>query len=570
MDLREHLTRVQEGMRNVYNLANLSQWIVKHTKLDGKPFSFKDHEFQQDIIDDPAKTLNVVKCAQVGLSEIFARWGIAAAATQENFTLIWTFPNATDAEKFSKARLNPFIQSSPELLRSLSKVVDSTELKQFNANSFVYTRGTVSETGALSVPADLLIHDELDRSDMANIAAYVSRLQHKPTKMRRLFSTPTVAKYGIDKESLTSKRKRQILKCSHCNHQFLPSYEENIIIPGWDKPKIEINRSNLKDIRWQEARLLCPCCGKEPDQSIQYREWVVENPQENYDAVTYFVSPFCAPNILVPSYLVKASTDFSKWSEFQNQVLGLTAEDKQETLTRSDIEAALVQGDFTSNDMHFMGVDLGLTCHITIGKLVNENLVVVKRVKCHVSQLESTRLALAKQYRVIASVHDAFPYTDLVDRITIYDPNAYGAVYVTRASTELYTIKERQAEVTEGKLNLRAVHINRDVALDSLMMDFKNKKIIVAKEDDHETFVNHLQDMKRIKKFDKHGGIIYRWEKTEGEDHWHHSLLYCKIAASLRGTFTGTDTVRSPLVKTFKVTNPNYKTTPLGLRMVKR
>lgn len=160
----DHLQRIRDGAYSVYTLNNLSGWISKHTYIEGKPFNYKDHEYQKDIIDDPAKTLLVNKCAQTGLSEIFARWGIAATATQDNFTLIWTFPSTTDAERFTKARLDPMIEASPELRRRISKAVNSSELKQFGENSFVYIRGTISETGALSVPADLLIHDELDLS----------------------------------------------------------------------------------------------------------------------------------------------------------------------------------------------------------------------------------------------------------------------------------------------------------------------------------------------------------------------------------------------------------------------
>lgn len=537
MSYIDHLQRVRDGAYSVYNLSNLSGWITKHTKLEGKNFSFKDHEYQRDIIDDPAKTLLVNKCAQTGLSEIFARWGISATATQENFTLMWTFPSTSDAERFTKARLDPMIEASAELRRRVSKVVNSSELKQFGENSFAYIRGTISETGALSVPADLLIHDELDRSDIDNISAYVSRLQHKPTKMRRMFSTPTVKKYGIDLECETAKRKRQMWKCSHCNHHFLPDYEHDVHIPGWTRAKKEITKSTIKDVRWQEAVLLCPKCFKQPDPSIQFREWVFENGHENYDKIAYYVSPFCAPVILLPSYLVKVSADYGKWSEFQNQSLGLTAEDDDESLTETDIRKSMLEADLSGSDVHYLGADMGLTCYITVSRLApNGELLVVHREKVSYSTFEEKRRELMGKYRVIVSVHDMFPYTDIVRRITDFDPNAYGAIYVSKISTETHSLKLQEEDPEEGKLNVRSVHINRDIAFDALMRDMKEGRVFIKKQEDLEDFVQHLRDMKRIKVFDKHGGAVYRWKKTQGVDHWHHSLLYSYIAAKLRGS----------------------------------
>ena len=548
---KEHIQRLHDGINNTYNLFNLAPWIRQYTFLEGRPFSFKDHEYQLDIISDPCRTVLVNKCAQVGLSEIFARWALAVAATQENFTLIWTFPSATDAERFAKARLDPIVAGSKALSHKISKSINSTELKQFGSNTFVYIRGTVSDTAGLSVPADILIHDELDRSDIDNISAYVSRLQHKPTKIRRLFSTPTARGYGIDKECATARRKRQFWKCSHCNHYFMPDYEEDVHIPGWNKGKKEINRYNLKDINYNAAVLLCPNCKKQPDPSLQYREWIVENDQDRYETVAYYVSPFCAPKVITPADLVRDSTVYGTWAEFVNQGLGLTSEDNAEALTISDIEKACVTGDFYSSDIHVLGVDMGLVCYFTVAKVQGEKLIVVHREKCGFADFEVKRRHLCLHYRCVASVHDAFPYTDLVARVTKFDPNAYGAVYVNRFSTELYTIKEQDANPMEGKLNIRAVHINREVSFDALMWAIKQGNVIVGNGD--EEFKLHLLDMKRIKKFDKNGGVFYKWEKTNGIDHWHHCLLYAFIASKLRGMLTWATPGIVPLVSKFKI-----------------
>ena len=551
--VHDHVLHLRQALDNTYHLGNLSEWIAQHTRHEGRKFSYKGREYQVDVIDDTSKDLYIVKCAQVGLSEILARWGLASVVTQPNFTTIYTFPAANDAYLFAKSRLDPVIESSPEIQRALSKSVDSVELKKFNENSFMYMRGTFSETGALSVPADLLIHDEIDRSDMDNVSAYVSRLQMKPTKMRRMFSTPTVAKFGIDSFAAISKRKKQLWTCSHCNHVFLPCYHTDVKIPGYDGNLKGLTEHALKDLKWREAQLLCPKCGRVPAIDLQYRKWVVENPLDNYDATTYFISPFCAPEFLSASYLVQASTRFGKWSEFCNQALGETAEDSEDTLTVEDIKSCSAHGDLASSDLHYLGMDFGVTCHIMIGRFASDGtLIVVHREKVDYRQAEQKRLELCARFKVSISVHDVQPFTDMVTRITDGDPNAFGAFYGEKKSTEIYTVRSQDEVPEEGKLNLRSVTVNRNVAFDHLLSLFKSRSVALANVDDD--LILHLQDMKRVKKFDKYGAVKYVWEKTQGYDHYHHALLYMMVAAMMRGVagaWSSPGVV--PLVSAFKL-----------------
>lgn len=539
MNFNEHFERIRLGANNVYGLNNLTDWIEKYTFLEDKPFSFEGHEYQRDILLDESPNVYCSKAAQTGLTEVWSRWIVAASCTQRNFTIIWTFPSSSDAERFTKARLDPMIAASEEAKRMISKIVDSVELKQFGKNNFVYVRGTISETGALSVPADVLVHDEYDRSDMNNISAYVSRLQHKATKKRKIFSTPTVAKYGISALAETSRRKRQMWKCSHCNHHFLPDYEQDVHIPGYDGDKKHINKAMLKDLAWREAKLMCPKCFKVPDHSLKFREWVIENSAEQYDDVTYFVSPFCAPAHLTPSYLVKASTDFEKWSEFCNQALGITAEDVKETLTGTDVRNAIVKFPLDSSEVHYMGVDMGLMCYFTIGRLATTGeFMIVKREAVPLSKFEERRQELIRQYRCMVSVHDAYPYTNTISKICEYDPNAWAAIYVQKKSLEAFYTKTQEEDDETGKLFLQGVYVNREVALDEVMDLFKKKKIIIAHSEQDEEYIAHLTSMKRVQVFDKSGGIVYKWQKTDGIDHFHHSTLYCYVASKLRGTVT--------------------------------
>ena len=551
----EHLQRLREAVNDTYTISNLAPWITKHTWLDGRRYSFKDHEFQLDILACTAQTSIIVKCAQIGMSELAYRQAVAACCTQDDFTTIYTFPASADAEKNCKTRIDPMIAGSPELARLVSKDLNNSEVKQFGANSFLFFKGTFSSTQALSTPANMVIHDEWDKSDTTQGSVYVSRLQHKPHKLRKIFSTPTIEKYGVSKEAETANRLKHLATCARCNHVFLPDYFNDIKVPGWDKPLEEITKNNIHTIRWREATLLCPKCGKDPQLHHTRMQFVAENPSEKHEANAWYISPFSAHNILLPSYLVEVSTKYEKYSEFKNQTLGLTAEEKNESISVTDILEAHQAFPLDSSEMHMMGCDMGIICHITIGRLATTGeLLVVHRERVHYTHFEEKTLKLAQQYRVMVTVMDSQPYTDLVTRICQARQGAWGAVFIHSKNPTMFVTKERAEDAEEGKMAMRLVNINRTTALDALLNVIKDGSLVVAKCDDINEFAAQMTSLKRVQKFTKDGELTYFWEKTDGNDHYHFSTLYMFMAVQLRGTIKPRVMMGSsiPLVKTFK------------------
>jgi hypothetical protein len=381
-------------------------------------------------------------------------------------------------------------------------------------------------------------------------------LQHKPHKIRKLFSTPTVSKYGISKEAETARRYRQMLQCDHCNHHFLPDYFNNVIIPGWDRDKKEITKSNLKDIKWQEARLLCPHCGKMPSIQPEHQEWVCENPMEAYPANAWFITPFSAPTIISIPYLVKNSTEYDKFSEFMNQALGLTSEDSDDSITEEDLAKALVRADLQSAETHYLGADMGLLCRISIGRITADGIIlVVHREIVPYHQFEERLGVLRGLYRVAICLFDAQPYVDMVRRLTERDPNAYAGVFTTGTPSVLYSVKEQEADAKEGKMNMRRVNITRTMAFDSLMVEIKAGRVVVQVQDAlDEAWKSEMRSLKRIAKFDRTNELVYSWEKTDGMDHFHFSMLYTYLAVKMRGLASGTfNRAQVPLIRSFPV-----------------
>lgn len=563
--LLDHLARTKAAVMNAHSLRTAAKWITEKTYLRGEHYSYLHHEFQEVIVSDPSREKNIRKCSQIGLSEVSARVALALASILDNSTFIYTLPTADFAKNFVKTRVDPIIMTSKELKASLNTTADNTQIKQLGS-SFIYFKGTIGQSAAISVPADGLIHDEWDFSDLQVASNYESRLTHSPHKLKYKFSTPTVTAFGISAEMDVSRRFFNFARCNHCAEWFLPDYFKHVHVPGFDGDKKEITRDRLHRIRWQEAKLLCPGCGREPDLGPEHRAWVCENPDENFEPAGYQIQPFDAPHIITAASLIQTSTKYDRYVDFVNFGLGLPAEDKETSLTLEDINRCYVRGETSGFWSHVMGVDLGLMCHIVVaGVDPYGRMLIVRTEIVPLPRLYERRLELAKQYGVNLSVSDSQPYADMLMRMQASDPNLYGAVYVTSKDLAQYVLKkleepdgadEGDRKVHEGEEEIRQVNINRNRAFDGFMDFVRGGNMQIFEDENREVLTKHWMDMKRIKQFTADKEISYVWQKSaKGQDHFHHAALYAYIASKMRSV-AGSGIILPGVMGKFRVGAP--------------
>jgi hypothetical protein len=555
--LTEHLRRLEQALFNSYDLGDVVRYLEDKTYLKGDRFSFVDHEFQKDILSDTSKTLYVQKCAQVGMSECMARYALAVSRVMPYFSVIMTLPFANDATNFTKTRLDPIIDESPDLRDSVDKDLDNAAIKSIGT-SLLYMRGCSGTTTALSVPADMLIHDEVDRSDPDTLAQFQSRIKHSKWKLTRRFGTPTTEGRGIALEMKTARRMRRACTCCHCGHQFVPNFHTDVKIPDYFGEFKDINKHNIDTLRWKEARLHCPSCDGEPDLSPEHREWICENPGDNYEAIGYYVTPFEVPNVVTIPSLILEITKYKTWAEFVNQALGETADAGSAQLTEADVESCRATFPLRSNELHAMGIDVGQTCHIAVGRrTLDGKLLVVYREQCPLAKLAERKRQLAVLWRVLITVVDAFPETNLVHQMQRQDKNLYGGVYSINVKLATYQIVMVDESKADGKLPINQAQIHRDVNFDEVMALYKSGNLLWEPMGDHtdRLWTLHMLDMKRVQDFDKHQEIFYTWKKSkDGNDHFMHTLGYLHVASQLMSTASrDIPFVGIPLFSTFRV-----------------
>jgi hypothetical protein len=530
-----HLNRVKTAVLKRHSAASIAKWITENTFYASQPYSYVDHEYQEKILSDTSIEVNIRKCSQVGISEASARMALALVNVISPYTVAYTLPTAHFAGTFAKTRVDTVIEGSEVIKNAAHRTNNNNEHKQFG-DSMLYIRGAASSNAPISIPVDHLVHDEVDFSDQEVLSQYLSRLTHSKWKRIHRISTPTLPGFGIDKAFQESRRHFMLVKCHHCNHFFAPSYYDHVHIPGYTKDLREINKQTLTRIRWEEAAVHCPKCGQVPSLQKEHRHWVLENPDQSYRAAGYQVSPFDAPNVIAPSYLVERSTSYVRRQDFDNFNLGIPAEDSEATLSRKDFQELFVRAEASATSF-VMGVDVGNVYHFVIWAVdpwgdafgVHYEQVPMSKAKARYFELRSL-------FRVACTVIDSGPHAETVMSIQNTDFNCYAAVYKASKNILTHVIKDKDEEKDKGQEFVRQVDVNRSRALDAYMMFIRENHLQIKDCEERETIIAHHCSMKRVKVYDSESGELqYSWQKTDGEDHFHHASLYAYIASRIKG-----------------------------------
>lgn len=556
-----HLARVRAATTNRLKRSDLAKWIEENTKINGKPFSFNKHEYQQRILSDDSPELVIRKSAQTGISEMSMRMALALIMVMPGaFRIGYTFPSASFAAGYAKTRLNPIILDSPALRAAISTAdIDSSEIKTFGRGKELYFKGAAVGNAAISTTLDLLVHDELSFSDPEIIGDYWSRVLHSEHKFRVSLSTPTFVGDAIDVAFTNSRRHWNFCKCEHCNHDFVPDYYRNVHIPGYTGELDQITKHNIHTIRYKEAQFLCPKCWQPTSLLPAYRQWVCENPTENHVAAGYQVQPFDAPQIVSLPSLIDASTKYASKSKFKQFSLGLPATDSESGFLEEEIEGIGVEMAQSPFHTHVLGVDLGMYCHFMVGGVAMDGtLVVVHYERVALKDFRTRYAALVSQYRVSVKVSDIQPYTELIMSLSETDARLFAARYVTRNGLEVYDLKQQEADIENAIEGVREVSVNRNGLFDKLLSVIRPGEgepagIKIRKCADWEMLKSHMLAMRRGQGQLRNGEFSSFWTKPpDGQDHYFHALGYLWVASQMRGVAFAGNAI-APTIRKFKV-----------------
>ena len=548
---QSYLDRLKVGVSSTVDLDRLAYWIEQnttHPKDSLKNWSWAGHEYQVDILNDPASRVVVRKCSQVGVSELVVRLVLALMGTLRNTTAIYTLPTTGFASKFTKSRVDPVISNSAVLRELLNKDVDNVELKQIGSN-FLYFLGTFTQKAAISIPADILINDEVDFSNQQALTTFASRLGHaEGRELRREFSTPTRNGFGISESFDISSQAHYGVRCDNCHELVFPQFMEDVVIPGFNDKLEDFEKEDLHDTRYDilNAFLLCPECQAPINNSAllapEKREWVHKYPDRGIRG--YQVFPYDVPSINPIHKTLTQLGEYNKKADWVNFKVGLPYEDAESSFLREVLNnsktVAPTPPPFDRDGLDLpkythkgfvMGVDVGKTSWVLIGKPVSRTRIEVvwaERIRQDGDGgLLSRLLFLVKWFGVSKGVIDAGPdFTTSMAFVEAFPLGRTFANYYTRAKPK-NTLSHISVNEAEGVLSTV-----RTESLDLLAKKVNAGQYGLPKMAETELVIAHLSNLKRIETENNQGDMVANWTNT-GADHYAHALNYMNIAATL-------------------------------------
>lgn len=540
-EFRDLYTRISDRLGGDSAIWAVADWLQKHTRLAGKPWSFKDHEFQLAIVNETTPHAVIQKPTQVGLTELSLRMALALCAIRQYFGLIYIFPSAQFAGEVSKTRIDPIIEDSDRLSDLMVAGANAAMSKRIGTST-LYMGGAASKTQAISRPVQALIMDEKDFCNQSVLTAYHGRLRHvlEQDRIIREFSTPTVSDYGINASLMKSTHQRYMARCQRCGEHQAPDFATQVTIPGWDKDDFHyFSKDDLlnPDIKVDEAYLRCRKCGGDLISALRdpAREWVALHPGR--EIAGYAVKPVDLIKYNAVSGLVRAYGNYSDEADYWNFVQGEVHATGTNQVNQELVQSRFVLPWLDDESLPYglaYGLDVGNTyCYAMAGFRVIENGIlktkVVWRKRYYVNDgpflLQVTDDL--ERLKVVRGVVDIGPDGSLSKGLRDHGPDWFHAcAYVGDSRDRLNYLDLNE--------HTGVVRVQRTKGFTVLVKELNEGRWDFAVGPDQTTVVQHFGGMKCVSQQDDQKEVKKQWVKTgDGEDHFLHAAMYLKTALDL-------------------------------------
>ena len=366
------------------------EWVEKAgIILDGRPFTFRRHEYLKVPYEDSHPHIVEQKAAQMGLTSKAMLKVIYCLQFKKYRGVIYLFPSRSDVLDFSKGRISPLIEENEEIARMV-RDTDSAGIKAIG-NGFLYLRGMKSRVGLKSVPADFIIFDEMDEASPNSIDMAFERMSHSEYREVLKLSNPTLPDYGINQAFQETDQRYWLLKCHQCG-------EFTCLEDSFPDCLLEVDDRVIR---------ACSKCKSELNPAIG--EWVAKcssiTDKRGYHYSQLF-SQYVDPAEILHQYRTTTNRQ-----DFFNLKIGIPYVEAENRLSVQEVLSLCGSEGIVSNDPGpcFMGVDQGKDLHVVIGKKHPQKAGQIIYISIHKDWEELDHLMA--NFNIARAVVDALPET---------------------------------------------------------------------------------------------------------------------------------------------------------------
>lgn len=363
-------------------LTSCSRWAEHkiHTPPPyAGPLSFKKFPWQVEILNSMDPFVTVQKAAQMGFS-VAGMLKALYMVDEKKTDVLYVLPTQNLASDFAKARLDQVVAMSPAL-RNMFIGSNNVGLKTTADHSHIFIRGSVAESGLVSVPVGCAIVDEYDRCNPKAMSLVLERLAAHEDKHFFGLSTPTLPNFGINKQYLLGTQERFRFPCPSCGKKIellWPDKKKGI------KGNIEICGEHSTDPDCHRSQFVCNECDACLPHELK-SDWLANAYWEATEVahghrsfhLNQMYGPAITPGELVIAYF-KGQSDDAAQVEFVNQKLGEPHLLEGARVTDQVIDSCLRNHRTedprpeTADRQIVMGVDVGTFLDVVIAEYLYE------------------------------------------------------------------------------------------------------------------------------------------------------------------------------------------------------
>ena len=443
------------------------------------------------------------------------------SAYRHGRSCVYTLPTDDDVKKFAHSKIDPILQNNQAIGRLIKKDVDSIYQKRIG-NSHIFWEGTKGQSRGIMVTADILVHDELDRSDQGTVETYESRIAASEYKGRWIFSNPSRPNMGVDVYWQRSDKKQWHIKCPRCNERQPLDYFVNVC-------------------KERKAYICRKCHETLPLEARLDGEWVAEYPGRDWSG--YHISQLMAPWITASELIEAEETKTQEY--FYNFVLGLPVIGGANQVSRSIILQCCTNQE-PEGRWKLLGVDIGKVLHCVQGTengitrvftlpdwnalhqyVLSQgvNLTIVDNAPDFEEAAKFCRHFRGRAYRCI------YDYDHERDEMIEWSDVMQTKAVRTEKEGVVWAHRTRVIDHTINAYNQGLIHVYIKPNDPALQGQGKAGVVENCLCDHWETLYVIGDDGRdvNIVKHDKMGNVIRTWENS-GPDHFAHANVYYEMA----------------------------------------